>query len=187
MKPILLTFVLLTSMITVFAQDAMTPERFRSVVAAPGDNTPLISQLASVPFWTNAVVSNTMTYTSGKVLTEQMTLSAHTVGGKYVVFTMDSQVYHGPVNTILTLDEKSSSLKVYGLFPDEEGKDVLTESTVTYNFKKKTFSMNSTYLDFKESVSGSYSDTQSTVKATAYKDGVLVMTRETITRPVGGK
>jgi len=44
----------------------MSPARFREIVGMPGDAVPLAPQLAAVPFWTNAVVSNVMTYAQAR-------------------------------------------------------------------------------------------------------------------------
>ena len=188
MKRLLLALALLASITTASAQDTMTPEHFRALAATPGDTTPLIPQLSFVPYWTNAVVSNVMTYATGQVFREQMPVTTRSIGGKYLISTATSQFYHRPISSILAFDEKSSSLKDYALFPDAQGMDILIVGTVIYDTKHRTFSINSTYKEFQESASGTYSDTKTIVKATTtYKDGQLFMTRETTFTPVSAK
>jgi len=167
------------------SQEPMTPARFREIVSTPGDAVPLAPQLAAVPFWTDAVVSNVMTYASGKVFREAMTQTARTVGGKYVVFTVQSKFYNQPMNSILAYDAKASALKVYGLYGDNHAGDIMTEGTAVYEFAKKTYTITSSYGDgFKEATTGSYTDTEDSAKTVVYKDGVLFMTREVKTRPI---
>jgi hypothetical protein len=149
-------------------QETMTPARFREIVGTPGDVVPLMPQLAAVPFWTNAVVSNVMTYASGKV-----------------VFTVQSKFYNQPMNSILAYDEKASALKVYGLYGDGHAGDIVTEGTAIYDYARKTYSIISSYGDgFKETTTGSYTDTEDSAKTVGYKEGVLFMTREVKTRPI---
>jgi hypothetical protein len=168
-----------------FGQESMTPARFREIVNLPGDMVPLVPQLAPVPFWTNAVVSNVMTYASGKVFREVMTQTARTVGGKYVVFTVYSQFYQKPMSGVLAFDEKATALKMYGLFGDGHGGDVVTEGTLVNDYVKKTYTATSSYGDgFKETTAGSYTDKEDFAKTMVYKNGVLFMTREATTHPV---
>ena len=167
------------------SQETMTLARFREIVGTPGDAVPLAPQLAAVPFWTNAVVSNVMTYASGKVFQEEMTQTARTVGGKYVVFTVQSKFYNQPMNSILAYDEKASALKVYGLYGNGPGGDIVTEGTAVYDFARKTYTITSSYGDgFNETTTGSYTDTEDSAKTVVYKEGVLFMTREVKTRPI---
>jgi hypothetical protein len=168
-----------------FGQESMTPARFREIVNLPGDTVPLVPQLAPVPFWTNAVVSNVMTYASGKVFREKMDGTSHSVQGKYIVFTIQSEFYHQTMYSILTSDEKAAVLKVYGLFGDGHGGDVVTEGTEVFNFARKTYTITSLYGDgFKETTAGTYTDKEDFARTTVYKNGVLFMTREATTRPV---
>jgi hypothetical protein len=167
--------------------EAMTPERFRELVAMRGDSFPLVTQLDALPFWTNAVVSNVMTYASGKVVREEMTQTARTLRGQCVVFTVQSKFYNQPVNAILAYDDKASALKIYGLYANEHGGDMVTEGTVKYDSKRKTYTIVSAYDDFKETTTGSYTDTEDVAKTVVYKDGALFMTREVITRPVSAR
>ena len=166
-------------------QETMTPARFREIVGKPGDAVPLVPQLAAVPFWTNATISNVITYASGKVFREELTQTARTVGGKYEVFTMQSKFYNHPMNAILTYDEKSSALKVFGLFDDGYGGDIVTCGTAVYDYAKRTYTIASSYGDgFKETTTGSYTDKEDFAKTVVYKDGVLFMTREARTSPM---
>ena len=167
-----------------FSQEPMTPARFLEIVGKPSDAVPLVPQLAAVPFWTNATISNVMTYASGKVFREEMTQTARTVVGKYIVFTVQSKFYNQRMNAIATYDEKASALKVYGLYGNGHGGDVVTEGTAVYDYAKKTYTITSTYGDFKETTTGSYTDTEDSAKTVVYKDGVLAMTREVKTWPV---
>ena len=170
-------------------QETMTPARFHEIVGLPGDAVPLAPQLAAVPFWTNATISNVMTYASGKMFREELTQTARTVGGKYVVFTVQSKFYNQPMNSILAYDEKASALKVYGLYGDGHAGDIVMEGTAIYDYAKKTYTITSSYGDgFKETTTGSYTDKEDSAKTVMYKGGVLFMTREVKTRPlVAGK
>ena len=166
------------------SQEVMTPEQFRKIVDAPADAVPLVPQLAAVPFWTNAVVNIVMTYASSKVFREDMTVSAGTVSGKFVVFTLHSKSNNQTMHSILTYDEKASALKVYGLFGNGHAGDIVTEGTVVYDYAKKTYAITSTYGDgFQEITTGSYTPTEDFAKTAVYKNGVLFMTRETKTLP----
>ena len=169
-------------------QAGMTPRQFREIISLPGDAVPLVSQLAAVPFWTNAVISNVMTYASGRVFHEEMTLTARTVGGKYVVFTVFSKYYKQFVSSILTYDETAAALKEYGLFGDGHGGDILTEGMPVYDYAKKTYTITSSYGDgFNEITTGSYTEREDSARTEVYKDGVLSMRRDVMTRPVEKK
>ena len=169
---------------TLSSQEAMTPARFQEIASAQGDAEPLIAPLAAVPFWTNAVATNVMTYASGKIFTEMATGTAHTVRGRYVVFKFYSQYYKQTMNGILGYDAKASTLKTYGLYADGQGGDMVTEGIVHYDLKHKTYTITSAYGDFKETTTGSYTDTEDVAKTVVYKNGTLFMTRTVITRPV---
>lgn len=166
------------------SQEAMTPARFREIASAPGDAVPLIAPLAAIPFWTNAVATNVMTYASGKVFTEVATATAHTVRGRYVVFKFYSHYYQRTMNAILGYDVKASAPKTYGLYGDGQGGDVVTEGLVTYDLKHKTYTITSAYGDFKETTTGSYTDTEDVARTVVNKNGALFMTRTVVTRPV---
>lgn len=165
-------------------QETMNPARFQQIVKRSGDTAPLVPELASVPFWTNAVVSNVMIYTSGKVFQEEMTQTAHTVDGKYLVFTAGSKFYHQIMNAVLAFDKKESTLKLYGLYGDGHGGDVVTEGEVVYDYTRKTYTITSSYGEgYKETTNGSYTEKADYSKTLVYKDGSLFLTREVWTRP----
>ena len=167
------------------SRETMTPARFREIVGTPGDAVTLMPQLAAVPFWTNAVASNVITYASGKVFREELTQTARAVRGEYVVFTVQSKFYNQPMNSILAYDEKASALKVYGLYGNGPGGDIVTEGMAVYDYARKTYTITSSYGDgFKETTTGSYTDTEDSAKTVVYKDGALLMTREVKTRPI---
>jgi hypothetical protein len=171
--------------VTLSIQEPMTPARFQEIVSAPGDVVPLIAPLAAAPFWTNAVATNVMTYASGKIFKEVMTVTAHTVGGQYVVFTAYSSFYQQPMQTIFGYDAKALVLTTYGLYGDGHGGNIVTEATVVYDFDKQTYTMNSSYGDgFKKTTTGSYTDTEDVTKTVVYKNGALFVTHEIVTRPV---
>ena len=167
-----------------FGQEPMTPGRFRDIVNSPADAVPLVPQLAAVPFWTNAIVSNVMTYASGKVYREETPLTAHTVGGKYIVFTVQSKFYHQPMTSLLAFDEKASMLKSYGLYGDSHDANIVTEGTVVYNYAKQTYTISSSYGDgFKETTVGSYTDAEDTARTEVYRNGLFFMSHDVVTRP----
>lgn len=166
---------------TALGQEQMTPARFREIAAAPGDSTPLRPQLAAAgPLWTNAMVSVVLTYQSGKVFKEEMTQTAKTIGGKYIVYTVQSNFYHQPMTSIATYDDEASALKTYGLFGE-----TIAEGTLVYDSPKRIYAESSAYGDgFKETTVGSYSDTEDSAKSLVYQNGILVMTREAKRHPV---
>lgn len=167
------------------SQETITPERFREIIAAPGDNVPLDPKLASVPFWTHASMSNVMTYASGKVLVDHMALTSRSVGGKYIVFTIYSELYHQTINTIVAYDDKASALKNYALYNSGQGGDMIIEGTIIYDYAKKTYTIFSSYGDgFKEITNGSYTSKEDVARTAIYKNDVLVLNREVTTRPV---
>jgi len=167
------------------SREVMTPALFKQIVQLPGDSTPLIAQLARIPVWTNATVSNVMTYASGKVFTEEMTQRTRTIRGKYIVATVHSKYYNQSMSSVLTFDEKASVLKVYSLFADGHGGDMLTEGKMSFDFSKKTYAVTSSYGDgFKETTTGVYADTEDTARTEVYQNGGLFMRREIVTRPV---
>jgi hypothetical protein len=162
------------------SQNNMTPVRFKEIVALPGDAKPLLPKLAAVPVWTNAVVSVVLKYESGETFTEDVPQTAKTVGGKYIVFTAESKFYHQTMYSILTYDEKSSALKVYGLYGD-----MVTEGTVVYDYDKKTYTESSSYGDgFKEVTTGIILPAEHSDRTLVYRNGILFMTRETKCHPV---
>lgn len=165
-------------------QKTMTTERFRELAAAPGDSVPLEPKLASVPFWTNAIITNVTAYATGKVAKEVITQTARTEGGKFVVFTLNSELYHQAMDTILAYDEKASALKAYALYSNDKGSDMIIESTIVYDYGKKTYTMSASYDGYKETTKGSYASKEDFARTSIYKDDLLFLTREVTTRPV---
>lgn len=166
-------------------QEVMTAARFREIAATPGDKVPLLPKLAAIPLWTNAEATVVMNYATGKVVQEELSPQARTVGGKYVVYSFESKFYHKPVNCILTYDETASALKNFGLYADGQADDVVVEGTWVYDYDRKVYAGTSTYGNgFQEITVGSYSATESSDKVMVYRNGVLFMTRYVKTHPV---
>lgn len=159
--------------------EMMTPEQFKKLVATPGDAKPLRPELASLPFWTNATCHITLNFQDGRVFDEEMAQTAKTIGGNYVVFSMDSRYYKQPMHSILAYDEKALAIKQWGLFGDG-----VTEETMLFDLKKKISSSTSTYAGgFMEISVGSFSEMEASGRAQAFKNGVLYLTREVRTWP----
>ena len=182
MKPIisaLLSFVLLACS-SAGGQEAMTVEIFKKIVDTPGDSTPLLPKLAPVPFWSEAVCTNLMKYQDGRVFAEECSVSAKTVQGRYIVFTLNSQYYKQPMHGILSYDEKSQAHRQWALLGTN-----LTEATLVIDFEKKISAWTGRYEPgFMEISVGTFSDKESSEHALAYKDGVLFLTRDSKTRPI---
>ena len=163
-----------------WSQEAMTPELFNKLVATPGDTNSLRPELASLPFWRDAKCSVTLKYQDGKVFKEECIQSAKTIGGRYIVFSTDSQYYKQTMHAVAGYDEKASAIRQWGLFGN-----TLTESTMIFDSEKKTSASTSTYAGgFMEISVGSCSDKEMSDRALVYKDGVLFMTREVKTWPI---
>jgi len=80
MKKFAALLALLFSVAVGFSQEQLTPERFREIVATPGDNVPLQPKLAAgSPLWTNATVNVVLKYQTGKVFKEEVTQTAKTI------------------------------------------------------------------------------------------------------------
>jgi len=105
-----------------------TPEQFKKLVADPGDTNILRPELASLPFWRDAKCSVTLKYQDGKVFKEECAQTAKTVGGRYIVFSTDSQYYKQTMHAIVGYDEKALAIKQWGLFGD-----TLTEETMIFD------------------------------------------------------
>jgi hypothetical protein len=178
-----LVFLLTLTVIPILGlgQEQMTAARFREIVSAPGDSIPLIAKLSETgPLWTNAAVSITLKFESGKTFEEKAVETVRTVKGKYIVTTVDSKFYNQPMQSIMTYDEQASAYKVWGLFGE-----TVTEGRVVYDLSKKLTAMTCAYGDgFTELGVGSYSSTQSSSRTSIFKNGVLFCTREASTTPV---
>ena len=166
----------LISLVTgiVWSQEQMTPERFKKLVATPGDTNALRPELASLPFWRAARCSVTLKFQDGRVFKEEMAQTAKTIGGNYVVFSMDSQYYKQTMYSILAYDDKALAIKQWGLFGDG-----VTEETMIFDLDKRISASTSTYAGgFMEIAVGSFSKNEMSGRALAYKNGVLYLTRE---------
>ncbi|MDR3458353.1 MAG: hypothetical protein P4N60_12960 [Verrucomicrobiae bacterium] len=169
------------SSITVWGQEQMTIARFREIASSPGDTVPLNPKLSVAgPLWTNATIAISLKYENGKNFKEVVAETAKTVGGKYVVTTVQSQFYKQPMDSIMTYDEKASAYKVWAIFGE-----TITEGHIVYDFQKKIYAMNSAYGDgFTELGVGSYTSTESSDQTLIFKNGVLFSTRESKCMPV---
>lgn len=163
----------------------MTPQRFRDLVAAPAVNVHLVSKLADAgPVWTNTTVNISLKYETGKVFTEEIAGTSKIISSNCVVFTVQSKYYKQPMSSLMTYDEKAQAIKNYGLYGE-----TVTEATAMYDYTKRIYATTSNYGDgFMEIGAGSYSEKESSDKTLVYQHGVLVMTRETKSKPtVAGK
>lgn len=173
----------LVAALSAWSAEEMTPKRFRELVATPGDTNALRPELALLPFWRNAKCSVTMKYQDGKVFKEECIQTAKTIGGRYIVFSMDSQYYKQTMYGIAGYDEKASAVRQWGLFGD-----TLTQATMIFDPVKKLSASTSRYGGGFEEISvGSSSDTEMSDHTLVYKDGVLFMTRDATTRPIRGE
>lgn len=166
-----------------FAQEQMTPVRFREVVSAPGDQIPLNAKLSATgPLWTNVTSNVSFNYKDGKAFQEKMSETSKTVSGKYVVTTVQSQSNKQPMHSIMTYDENARCYKVWSLFGE-----TITEGRIVYDLDKKIYAMDSAYGDgFTELGVGSFSNTEMSSRTFIFKKGVLFCTREVKTTPVAG-
>jgi hypothetical protein len=179
MKTLCISLLLLTAG-TIWGAEEITPKRFRELIATAGDTNALRPELASLPFWRNAKCSITMKYQDGKVFKEDCPATAKTIGGKYIVWSMESKYYKQTMYAITGYDEKASAIRQWGLFGD-----TLTESTIVFEPEKKLSASTSRYGDGFEEISvGSCSDTEMTDHTLVYKDGILFMTRDVKTQPI---
>jgi hypothetical protein len=172
--------ILLLLSITAFSQEQISAEKFDQIASAPGDKTPLSGKLAVFPFWTNSEANIFLKYEDGRTFKEDDVVTAKTINGKYIVFTMQSQFYKQPMNSIVTYDEKKLAFKVWGKYGE-----TVTEGITVLDSKKKTYKTSSSYGDgFTEAGSGSYSDKGDSGRTLVYKNGTLVMTREVKSTPL---
>jgi len=172
----------LVSLITgvAWSQEPMTSEQFRKLVDTPGDTNVLRPELASLPFWRNAKCSVTLKYQDGRVFKEECVQTAKTVGGRYIVFSTDSQYYKQPMHAIAGYDEKASAIRQWGLYGDS-----LTEATMIFDQEGRISASTATYAGgFMEISVGSHSEKEMSDHTLVYKDGVLFMTREVKTWPI---
>lgn len=162
-------------------EEAMTPERFKELVAAPEDGKMLRQELSFMPFWKKARTSVSMKYQDGKVFKEECVGSAKVIGGNYIVLAVESKFYKQTMHTILGYDEKARAIRQWGLFGE-----TLTEATIVVDPAKKVTASVARYGDGLEEITAStYSEKEMCGHAVVYKDGMHFMTRDVTTRPVG--
>jgi hypothetical protein len=180
MKTLLcLCLVFLTTEIA-WTQEPMTLEQFSKFVDAPGDTNALRPELASLPFWRNGTCSVTLKYQDGRIFKEECVQTAKTVGGKYIVFSTDSQYYKQRMYSIAGYDEKASAIRLWAHFGD-----TLTEATMIFDSDRKISASTASYAGgFMEISVGSHSEKEMSDHTLVFKDGVLFMTRDVLTRPI---
>jgi hypothetical protein len=159
----------------VWGQEQMTPARFREIASSPGDTVSLNAKMAAAePIFTNAIANIVIKYEDGKISKETVATTTKTVAGKYVVTTVNSELYKRPMDVISGFDEKASCYKVWGLYGE-----TLTEGIVVYDLPKKMSSMYAAYEGgFTELGVASFSDTESSSHTSMFKNGVLIGTRD---------
>ena len=163
----------------VSAQEAMTPERFKQLIAAPGDTNALRPELASLPFWKTSKCSMTMKWQNGKIFKEDCLQTAKTVEGKFIVFGLDSKFYNQTNYAIAEYDGRASAIRLWGLYGD-----TLIFSTMVFDRERKISAATSSYADFMEISVGSSSTNEMSDHTLVYKDGVLFMTRDFTSRAI---
>jgi WD40 repeat protein len=157
-----------------WAQEKMTVERFREIVETKGDDKPLSSELANIPFWKKATARVTYINQDGTTVRDILEQSTKKIEGKYIVSTFHSLFQDKLQYGIYTYDEKASIYKFWGL-SDEK----LTEGITLFDFEKKIFSMRASYGEGIEDLSvGYFSEKEAVTKTQVYKNGVLYFTRE---------
>jgi hypothetical protein len=161
------------------AQDDMTPERFKALVAAPDDTNQLRAELASLPFWKTGKCSVAMKFQDGKTFTEDSVETAKTINGKYVIFSMNSKFYKQMIYSIAEYDEQASAIRIWGLYGDK-----LTHATVVLDPEKKISATSAIYGDFAEISVGSSSPDELSDHTLVYKNGILFMTRDIKIHPL---
>jgi len=168
------------------SQKEMGVATFDEIVSAPGDNTPLAGEMKSFPFWTNSEADIALKYEDGRNFKEHAVVTAKTVNGRYIVFTMQSQVYAQMMSSIVGYDPRTATYRTWGKYGKSDGSGArITEGSITLDPQKKTYTTSATYDDFTEAGNGTYSDTEDLTRTLVYKRGVLVLTREVRSKPSG--
>jgi hypothetical protein len=162
-----------------WGEDAMTLEKFNALVASPGDTNTLRPELALFPFWKAARCSTVIKLPDGQVLTEESVATAKTIGGKYVVCSMDSQFNKEPLRAVIGYDEKASAIKSWGIADGS-----LAVGTIVLDPERRATAFSGTHGDVMQISVGTYSDTESFSRMLVYKNGVLSLTREVRLRPM---
>ena len=162
-----------------WGQDSMTLEQFNTLVATPGDTNALRAELASLPFWKVAKCSTAFKLPDGQVFKEESVATTKTIGGKYVVCSMDSQYIKEPMRAVIAYDEKASAIKSLGITGGS-----LAVSTVVLDPEQRITASSGTHGEFMQISVGTYSDTEAFSRVSVYKNGVLSLTREVWSWPM---
>ena len=156
-----------------WGQDSMTLEQFNTLVATPGDTNALRAELAPLPVWKVAKSSSVFKLPDGRVFKEESVATTKSIGGKYVVCSMDSQYIKEPMRAVIVYDEKASAIKSWGIAGGS-----LVVSTVVLDAEKRITASSGTHGEFMEISVGTYSQTESFSRLSVYKNGVLSLTRD---------
>src|ERR1017187_10674324 len=135
-----------------WGQDSMTLEQFNTLVAVPGDTNALRAELASLPFWKIAKCSTSFKFPDGRVFIEESVATTKTIGGKYIVCSMDSQFLKEPLCAVIAYDERASAIKSWGI----TGGSLAVSTIVLYPEKRRTASSGA-HGEFMEISVGTYS------------------------------
>jgi hypothetical protein len=162
-----------------WGQQSMTLGQFNKLVATPGDTNGLRPELAAFPFWKTARCTNFYRFQDGRELREECGATTKTIGGKYVVYSMDSQYYKEPIRAIIEYDDSASAIKSWGIITNS-----VAVTTVVCDPQKKITASTGTHGEFTEISVGTYSETEASDRVWVYKGGVLFVTRETKSWPV---
>jgi hypothetical protein len=157
----------------------MTLEEFNTLVAAPGDTNALRAELAVFPFWKVAKCSTTFKLPDGRVFTEESVATTKTVGGKFIVWSMESQYLKQSLRAVIAYDEKASAIKSWGI-----AGGALAVGTVVLDPEKRLVASSCAHGEFLEISVGSYSVTESFSRTSVYKNGVLSLMRDASYRPM---
>jgi hypothetical protein len=162
-----------------WGEDSMTLERFNTLVATAGDTNALRPELALFPFWKAAKCSTVIKLPDGQVFTEESVATAKSIGGKYVVCSMDSELTKEPMQAVIGYDEKASAIKSWGI-----AGGTLAVGTVVLDPERRAYAFTGTHGDVMQISVGTYSDTEVFSRMLVYKNGVLSLTREARLRPM---
>jgi hypothetical protein len=126
-----------------------------------------------LPFWKVAKCSTTFKFPDGRVFIEESVATTKTIGGKYIVCSMDSQFLKEPLCAVIAYDERASAIKSWGI----TGGSLAVSTVVLYPEKRLTASSGA-HGEFMEISVGTYSQTESFSRLSVYKNGVLSLTRD---------
>ncbi len=166
------------------AEEAMTPERFREIVAKPADAAPP-AEFAKLPGadWKKTKVTITCVYADGRNFSETVIQTGKYVGGAYSVSSCYSDAYKTSLHCIGAYDAKTGRYKSWNLVGD-----TLVEGSTRFDFAKKTCVTTSTYTQgedrFAESSHGAYADDIFIDTCIIVKNGKPEMTRTVIATPI---